>query len=853
MLQNEEFISEFVEEALTHIETVENNLLHLEGEELDLDLVNDIFRAVHSIKGTAGFFALDNIVNLAHTMENLFGEVRAERLELTTNMIDSLLEANDMLLYMVEHVEDSQNMDISKYIERLNVFLSGKDAPKEERAHGQDTLRESLKHGHRLYMVKIYLNRDLAKQGITPIAFFNNIASIGNIIESKSDISHVEGLHNVFDDDIELAFVFTTVLEKKLVAQALDIPLSNIEELDKDISKGQIDKLLEEDGREETRQGKEKKGPLQKANTKGVKAHPTTPSSKLPTTPSSKLVEDSIRVHINLLNDLMNLASELVLGRNQLLRTMEGHTKAIPGIESILQNIDHITTELQEKIMQTRMQPIGNVFNKFPRIIRDISKNLGKEIELTMDGVDVELDKSIIEALGDPLTHLVRNAVDHGIEKPEVREQLGKPKTGRVSLKAYHEGGHVTIDVSDDGAGIDIDIIKEKALEKGIVSQMELDEMGDREALSLLFAPGFSTAKTVTDVSGRGVGMDVVKTNIEKLGGSIEIFTIKGGGTTFRLTLPLTLAIISSLIVEVAGQHFALPQINLQEMVRIKPGDDTRSIEYINESEVLRLRGNLLPLIYLADILGLPRKATDEGGNMDSIMRVLVLKLGSKRFGLVVDSIYDDEEILVKPLPKFLKECRCYSGVTIMGDGSIAMILDPQGIMEMADLKFIGDDGVTDGEIDIPSMSDSIAYDMLLFKASGPEVLSVHLSQVARVEEIQKSKIETIGDREYMSYRGRPLMIIRPEDHLPIQRRGESGEKLYLIIPKYGESRVGILVERIYDTIHGVTDINDKDIKVPGLHGSILVEDRVVLVVSIDELIDMACPKLYEGGGIYGG
>ena len=310
------------------------------------------------------------------------------------------------------------------------------------------------------------------------------------------------------------------------------------------------------------------------------------------------------------------------------------------------------------------------MYYKFPRIIRDISKNLGKEIELTMDGVDVELDKSIIEALGDPLTHLVRNAVDHGIEKPEVREQLGKPKTGRVSLKAYHEGGHVTIDVSDDGAGIDIDIIKEKALEKGIVSQMELDEMGDREALSLLFAPGFSTAKTVTDVSGRGVGMDVVKTNIEKLGGSIEIFTIKGGGTTFRLTLPLTLAIISSLIVEVDGQHFALPQINLQEMVRIKPGDDTRSIEYINESEVLRLRGNLLPLIYLADILGLPRKTTDEGGNMDSIMRVLVLKLGSKRFGLVVDSIYDDE-ILVKPLPKFLKECRCYSGVTIMGDGNV--------------------------------------------------------------------------------------------------------------------------------------------------------------------------------------
>lgn len=847
MLQNEEFIKEFVEEALMHIESVEENLLHLEGEDLDLDRVNDVFRAVHSIKGTAGFFGLDNIVKLSHTMENIFGEVRGGKLDFSTHMIDGLLESNDMLRAMVQDVANSQEMDITQYIEMLNGFLTGNSerADKKSNSDDADILEQGLKRGHRVYVVKINLNKDLAKKDITPIAFFNNILSIGNIIESKTDISDIGGLDSVFDNDIEVLFIFTTVLEKSLVAQALGISESNIEELDRSITRADMEKILENYSG-----SKERKPKVTNEVDHAVNLPSTKPQRQNKMPPSSSLMEDSIRVNITLLNDLMNLASELVLGRNRLLRTMEGHSKDIPGLDGILQNMDTITTEMQEKIMQTRMQPVGNVFNKFPRMIRDISRDLDKKIELTMEGVDVELDKSIIESLGDPLTHLVRNAADHGIEKPEVREQLEKPSMGHIHLHAYHEGGHVTIEVTDDGAGIDIEKIKAKAIEKGIIDAADADGMGEQETLSLLFAPGFSMAKEVTDVSGRGVGMDVVKTNIEKLGGSIEIFTSLGEGTTFRLTLPLTLAIISSLIVEVEGQRFALPQINLQEMVRIKPGDNTRSIEYINESEILRLRGKLLPLIHLADVLGLSRRQEEISNNVDCITRVLVLKLGSKKFGLVVDSIQDDEEILVKPLPRYISECKAYSGVTIMGDGSIAMILDPQGISEIAQLKFIGDDFTEQRDLMLYSEQDTKTQDMLLFKASGPETLAVHLSQVARVDEVDVQKIEEIGNRKYVNYRGRPLMLIRPEDYLPIQKREDVGEKFYLIIPKFSKKQVGILIEKIYDTIHDSITIDDKDIKAPGLYGSTLIDDRVVLVVCVDELIELACPEIHEGSDV---
>ena len=660
-----------------------------------------------------------------------------------------------------------------------------------------------------------------------------------------------------------------TVLEKQLLPIALNISDQKIEEMDANTSMQELVKILYEHSitKEED---KDSNQDVEEDHEK---------DSVIKRSPSS-MSEDSIRVHVTLLNNLLNLASEMVLGRNQLLRVIEEYRKNIPGIDPILQNIDRITTELQEKIMQTRMQPIANVFNKFPRIIRDLSKSLGKDMNLQLEGAEVELDKSIIEALTDPLTHLVRNAADHGLEGPEVRESLGKPRTGQITLKAYHEGGYVNIDIKDDGAGINVEKVKEKAVEKGLLNKSEFGIMSEQEILQLIFKPGFSTADKVTDVSGRGVGMDVVKTNIEKLGGIIEIFTTVGGGTTFRLLLPLTLAIIPSLIVEVEEQKFALPQVNLHEIVRIKPDDLSRRIEYIHDSEVLRLSNKLLPIIHLADVLGLKRtyidpdtgekkaerritlldnrrkflKAPEESlgckrKNSANITRILVLRIGSKSFGIAVDDIHGSEEILVKPLPKFVKDSKCYSGVTIMGDGKIAMILDLEGIVEKASLKFFEElNEKAEKELIETSYILNEQQNLLLFKCSGPELFGIDLSMVSRVDEVSVDEIEKIGDKEFIKVSGGSLRIIRPEDFLSVGQSISEKTKLYVIIPKLVKHPIGILIQKIHDNMHTAINLDIENIKTRGIMGSTILNNRIVLLVNVYELFEMADPEHYKIG-----
>ena len=665
MLQNEEFINEFIEEATVHVENIEMGLLKLSKQKEDDNLINEIFRAIHSTKGTAGFFGLKNIVDLSHSMENLFGEIRNKKIKINDELVDILLNSNDCLKWMVKNIEKSEMKDVSKYINSILALVSS-SKEKNEKNDEKELIKDFIKDGHKLYRVKLRMNEDLGRKNISPIEYFKRIETIGNIIETYTDISDVEGLDTFNSSEVNFIFLFTTILNKDLIASTIEIPAENIVELDVNLKKSQLIDIL-----------KKIEKPLEEG--KQVKEI------------NSAILEENVRVKVSLLNDLLNLASEMVLGRNQLLRGLEGYKKKIPGITQVLQNIDHITTELQEKIMQTRMQTLSTVFNKFPKIIRELSKKTGKQVELKMMGTEVELDKSIIEALTDPLTHLIRNSVDHGIESSNIRTERGKPKTGTVFLKAYHEGGYVNIDITDDGGGIDVEKIKEKALSKGIVTKQELSLLEDGEVLKLIMKPGFSTADEVTDISGRGVGMDVVKTNIEKLGGTVEIMTTVKKGTTFRLILPLTLAIIHSLIVEVNKQKFALPHVNLQEMVRIKKEDKNIKIEKINGALILRLRGNLLPLVSLSEVLKIEKADRDEDKN---IYRILVLKVGTKNFGLIVDSIHDEEEILVKPLPKYFSNCSCYSGVTIMGDGKVAMILDPEGIKNAACLKFIDRDNL---------------------------------------------------------------------------------------------------------------------------------------------------------------
>lgn len=882
MLQNMEFIQDFVEEAKGHTESIEAGLLGMDSRNIDEETVNDIFRAIHSIKGTASFFGLGKIVELSHAMENVFGECRAGRLRITGELTDIMLSCNDCLKEMIIDVLNSENTDIAPYLHMLSgIWSSGNSADSKIENKNDGMLAEglnlpipeakrglvfdSIQRGHRLYILKQWLFGDLIGKELNPAALIGEIKSFGNLIDCRFEIDNQEAVNN----DLCIAILFTTVLEKDLVTDSLQIDPACLVEVE---APGNILENRESNGKVRT-----------KNNDVQTNAAAQEDDQKELTQKKSGIVaDDSIRVHVNLLDNLLNLASEMVLGRNQLLRAMENHRKNIIGIDPILQNIDRITTDIQEKIMQTRMQPIANVFNKFPRIIRDLSKKLGKDIELRLEGKEVELDKSIIEALGDPLIHLVRNAADHGLETRSEREAAGKSRVGSIVLSAYHEGGYVNIDITDDGKGIDTEKILSTAVSKGLITQSDTAQMLDQEIYQLLFRPGFSTAEKVTDVSGRGVGLDVVKTNIEKLGGTIEIFSWPNKGTTVRLLLPLTIAIISSLIVEAENQKFALPQVNLQEIVRIKANDPTKRIEYINNAEVIRLRGKLLPIIHLADILGMTRTYTDpitgeikperrktlfdsrrfgednipdnrtvlvseRRKSTDNTVRVLVIKVGSRRIGIAVDSIYGSEEILVKPLPVHIKDCKCYSGVTILGDGKAAMILDPGGIIKKANFRF-HDESEDKKERDINGEGFGIReqQSLLIFKCSGPEILTVDLSMVSRVEEINRDIIEKIGNKEYINYRKSSLRVIRPEDFLPLNKNKSKAEKLYVIVPKHISHPMGILVEEIHDTMQTEIKTVQEDIKAKGFIGSTILDGRIVILINLYELFELADPEHYN-------
>lgn len=868
---NDEYISEFVEEAICHVETFEAGLLALENGADDPEIVNSIFRAVHSIKGTAGFFALHNIVELSHVMENLLGLVRAGQLLITSPMIDDLLQANDCLKEMVIDLAESENRVITSFISRLNEYATGTPAMSDTVSAAQNPARFSLSlsseqrsliadavaSGHTTYAISLHAGTDLIDRGIDPLTWIEVIPSIGNMIAIKPPLTN-----QTTDewDNVSFSVYFTSVMDTSLVAMALDVPEEqiNIWKLD-DANEADEDQAVPfRDNQVPFSPEALSVTPLEAAPEPAVDSRPTDPQpADAHRKQNAASIEESIRVAVPLLNNLLDLTSEMVLGRNQLLRILDSQKKVIPGLDTVLQNIDHLTTELQDKVMHTRMQPLGNVFNKFPRLVRELSKKLAKDVELEMDGTDVELDKSIIEALADPMTHLIRNALDHGVESPAEREAAGKPKMGRISINAYHEAGHVNIDITDDGAGISARKVGKSAVSKGLVTETDISYMRESELLNLIFLPGFSTTEQVTDVSGRGVGMDVVKTNIEKLGGTIETYTSVGQGTTFRLVMPLTLAIIPSLIVEVRGQKFALPQVNLQEMVRIKPGDASRRIEYVHDAPVLRLRGKLLPLVYLAEVLGLaPARDIPSGSNhsetgltvpdADPMVRILVLKMGLRRYGLVVDSIDDGEEILVKPLPRFLKDCACYSGVTILGDGRTALILDPDGISVKANLHYLDDQlQALQNEQRSAEMTNSESQNLLLFGGAGSEIFAIDMSMVLRVEQIHHNQIEYIGTREYLPFRQQSLRLLRLEDYLPVQRTKPDPERMFVIIPKLVAHPIGILVHGIHDTIVTSIRLNPEDMKAKGLIGSCMHNDHMVLLINIYELLELAAPEWY--------
>jgi two-component system chemotaxis sensor kinase CheA len=554
----------------------------------------------------------------------------------------------------------------------------------------------------------------------------------------------------------------------------------------------------------------------------------------------AKSSNGNIRVDIGLLDKLMNLVGELVLARNQILQ--HAGTREDASLLGTSQRLNLITTELQEGVMKTRMQPIGNVWNKFPRVVRDLALACGKQVRLDMEGSGTELDRTIIEAIKDPLTHLLRNSVDHGIEPPAARLAAGKPVSGYLRLRAFHESGQVNIEISDDGAGIDLERITHRAVERGLISRDQVARMGDSELTQLIFLPGFSTADRVTNVSGRGVGMDVVKTNIEKIGGAIDVQSRRGSGMTVKIKIPLTLAIIPALIVSADGDHFAIPQVNLLELVHLEPDQAKRGIETIHGAPIFRLRGSLLPLVDLGRQLSL--------GGVDLVrpneaINIVVLQADGRRFGLVVEGINDTEEIVVKPLGKQLKGVSLFAGATIMGDGRICLILDVAGIAHGAGVVSQTDDRRASGDATDGQERKNERWAFLLLRHGSDGRIAIPLSLVARLEEIPRSAIEHSADREVVQYRNQiiPLLplsaTLRHGQYHACQER----DPMQVVVYSQNGRSVGLIVDEILDIVEDTIQVRSHRAG-QGLIGSAVIQQRVTDVLDVPGLIQTFDPDL---------
>jgi two-component system chemotaxis sensor kinase CheA len=808
--------------------------------------------------------------------------VRDGKLRVDPELMDAVFAGMDRLRAMLDDIQASDRVPCEQEMARFRTILEGQglDQSAQVKARSRDaagrrrefdlnkeSVKSALAHGMNLFHATAYLRRDIKDQDITPLAFLNNALTVGQCLDAYIDLVEVADLETCLEQDLPVTILFGSVLEPDLAAMALGLPADQVAMLDMKALRKQL-KAAPEPQAEEPEAAAEE--PALDAPETGPRA-----ARSLDNGP------ETLRVRVDLLTGLMNQAGELVLSRNQLLRALDGHSKDIPGLAAILQNISQVTSELQEGIMQTRMQPIGTVFNRFPRIIRDMARQLGKQIEIEIKGAEVELDKSIVELLTDPLTHIIRNCADHAIEMPDERRKVKKNPTGQLLLHAYHQGGQVIIAITDDGRGIDPKKVLAKALAKGIVNEAQAKEMTEREIVNLVFAPGFSTAETVSDISGRGVGMDVVRSNTEKLGGHVELETQVGQGTTVLLRLPLTLAIIPSMIVGVGGDRFAIPQVNVVEFVWVRAADVARRIERVHGAEVLRLRSRILPLVRLADVLGIERTFLDprsgtrvadrrqeladrrmpapgevdpelpRGGDRRTDWRsdynIVVLRLGSNQFGVVVDELFDIEEIVVKPLSEFVQTCKSFSGATIMGDGRVIMILDAGGLVSQAHLHFADVQAEEKLRVEEEKRKAAVAASkrrsVIVCAGAEGEYFAIPQDQVMRLEKIQTADIQMVGDRPFVDYRGHGLPLIHLDQLLEVNPVDPGLKEVFVVIPKViergvvAQAKAGIVISDIIDALDVEVELEAVKVKGPGILGSAILQHNLTLFLEPLELL----------------
>jgi two-component system, chemotaxis family, sensor kinase CheA len=708
----DDLLKDFLTETNESLNLVDAELVRFEQEPNNSKILGNVFRLVHTIKGTCGFLALPRLETLAHAAETVMGKFR-DGMPVTADAVTIILSTIDRIKKILEEIE------------ALQQEPNGNDAD----------LIEILGH-----------------------------VSRGESVTLQPASPPVE------------------------IEQVADEPLAAL----KPSKPEQPEKAPLERGEEER---------------------------------ADRISSHSIRVNVDTLDHLMTTVSELVLTRNQLLeivRRSEDSDFKVP-----LQRLSNVTAELQEGVMKTRMQPIGNAWQKLPRIVRDLCAELGKDIELEMRGADTELDRQVLELVRDPLTHLVRNCADHGIERPADRLAVGKAAKGTIRLSAWHQGGHIIIEISDNGRGLDLDGIRSKAIEKGLATAAELDAKSESEICNFIFMPGFSTAAEVTSISGRGVGMDVVRSNIEQIGGTADLKSVPGAGASFTIKIPLTLAIVSALIVEAGGERFAVPQLSVLELVRAGNGGEHR-IEHIKDAPVLRLRNKLLPLIRLKEVLHLGQCENENGF-------VIVMQAGNQVFGAVVDGVFHTEEIVIKPMSSKLRHIPVFSGTTILGDGSVIMIIDPNGAAQALGRIVIA------GNTERPELerreddSDNDAVSLLVFRAGSAQPKAVPLSLVTRLEEIDCRKIEASDGRHLVQYRDQLMPLLRIDGQMDLKKEGVQP---ILVFSDHGRS-MGLVVDEIVDIVEERLDIEVASDR-PGVLGFAVIKGATTEIVDVGHFLPQA-------------
>ncbi len=751
-------IYEFGAEAKEHLANLVQDLLALEQNprEADGERIDRLFRAMHSVKGGAGFLGCQVIEELAHAMENVLEELRQTGAAPGSVVVDTLLAGTDRMLALLDDVQRSNAADVSELLQRLRQCL-----------------------GQR-------------RDAVPPLA----TESLGPAGRAVSDVPAETRTDNATTEALPVAAA----------------PAASVES-----------------------GGGTSRGPERAA---------------------------SVRIPVPLVDRLMTLAGELVLVRNQALRSMDAGEAAM---RPVLQRLDALTNQLQGAVTQTRMQPVGNLFAKFPRMVRDLARQLGKTIDLEVTGTEVELDKSVLELLSDPLTHLIRNCCDHGLELPAERTRAGKPPAGRVTLAARHLGGQICIEVGDDGQGIDPERIRAKALQAGLRTAAELARLSDKESLGLITLPGFSTAAAVTDLSGRGVGMDVVKTNLDQLGGTLELDSVLGQGSLFSLRVPLTLAIIPCLMVRAGEQRYAIAQKDLEELVCLHPEQVQTRIEYTLDQEVVRQRNQLLPLVRLAEVLG--RSTPFDAEAREAIVRkyrplgssdstagpaqglpavagpaaptfFAVVKVGARRFGLIVDEILKNEEIVVKPMHSLMKPLAAFSGATILGDGRVALILNMEGLAQHAGIRF----GThMEQRPSVAAYRPAEATAALLFKYGAQEQFAVPLAMIRRLVMIDRNRIERVGQREFVTVDGVSTPLLRLDQVLPVSA-GVDANPLFLLLPKNLARPLGLLITSIIDTETLPAEFSRVAFQAEGVVGSAILRGHLTLLLDVSRLADLGDP-----------